>query len=162
MATRSRIGIYENGRVRSVYCHWDGYPEYVGLQLVCYYDQQARAEQLIALGDISALRRTIGEQHPFGWNEAGMSYVDYDKKYGDMTVFYGRDRRESGCAAQVSETFEDFLDLVDGSGGEYYYVFRDGVWYGGSMHDRDEPHRHRLTAVSKMLREREENLELDV
>lgn len=162
MATRSRIGIYENGRVRSVYCHWDGYPEYVGLQLVCYYDEQSRAEELVSLGDISALRRTIGEQHPFGWNEAGMSYVDYDKQYGEMTVFYGRDRGETGVEARVSDTFEEFLDLVAGSGGEYYYVFRDGKWYGGSMHERDTEHYRRLESVSQMLRVREENLEPDV
>ena len=34
MATRSRIGVeLPNGKVKSVYCHWDGYPSGVGQDL---------------------------------------------------------------------------------------------------------------------------------
>jgi hypothetical protein len=35
MGTRSRIGLEdpETGTVRSIYCHWDGYPEGVGQRL---------------------------------------------------------------------------------------------------------------------------------
>ena len=35
MSTRSRIGLQlANGSVLSVYCHWDGYPEFNGVKLV--------------------------------------------------------------------------------------------------------------------------------
>jgi len=34
MGTRSRIGVQlPNGKVKSVYCHWDGYPDGVGADL---------------------------------------------------------------------------------------------------------------------------------
>lgn len=34
MGTRSRIGVQlPNGKVKSVYCHWDGYPDGVGRDL---------------------------------------------------------------------------------------------------------------------------------
>lgn len=57
MATRSRIGIeLPNGHVRSVYCHWDGYPEHNGRILNTHYTQREDVEQLIAGGDISSLR----------------------------------------------------------------------------------------------------------
>ena len=38
MSTRSRIGILKNnGSIESIYCHLDGYPEWVGKKLYRYY-----------------------------------------------------------------------------------------------------------------------------
>ncbi len=39
MATRSRIGVMlDDGSVKQVYCHFDGYVEGVGLTLIENYD----------------------------------------------------------------------------------------------------------------------------
>ena len=39
MSTRSRIGILKsNGSIESIYCHLDGYPEWVGKKLYRYYN----------------------------------------------------------------------------------------------------------------------------
>jgi hypothetical protein len=62
MATRSTIGIKtEDGTIQAIYCHWDGYPEGVGVGLVENYNSKEQAEQLIALGSFSSLRETLEE-----------------------------------------------------------------------------------------------------
>ena len=56
MSTRSNIGILrENGSVEMIYCHHDGYPEGVGATLVKHYTTLAKAEALLALGNLSSL-----------------------------------------------------------------------------------------------------------
>ena len=134
MGTRSRIAVMHGTVCKSVYCHWDGYLEHNGQILQQHYDS-AKANQLVALGDISSLRSEIGEKHAFSKLEVPMDGEAYDKLYGDMTTFYGRDRGEEGCEWQVAHTFEEFLEQVEGCCGEYYYVMRDGVWYAGSVYD---------------------------
>jgi hypothetical protein len=118
---------------KSVYCHWDGYLEHNGQILQQHYDS-AKANQLVALGDISSLRPEIGEKHAFSKLEVPMDGEAYDKLYGDMTTFYGRDRGEEGCEWQVAHTFEEFLEQADGCGAEFYYVMKDGVWYVGNFY----------------------------
>jgi hypothetical protein len=117
--------------VKSVYCHWDGYLEHNGVILQKHYDS-ARANNLVALGDISSLGKEIGEKHPFSRFDTDMSDEAYEKLYGNMTTFYGRDRDEQGVDFRVAHTFAAFLDQVEACGAEYYYIMRDGVWYCGS------------------------------
>jgi len=133
MGTRSRIAVMHGTVCKSVYCHWDGYLEHNGEILQKHYDS-AKANQLVALGDISSLRSEIGEKHAFSKLEVPMDGEAYDKLYGDMTTFYGRDRGEEGCEWQVAHTFEEFLDQADGCGAEFYYVMKDGTWYVGNFY----------------------------
>ena len=43
MSTRSNIGILQkNGNIRSIYCHWDGYPEYNGVLLKNFYNNSQK------------------------------------------------------------------------------------------------------------------------
>lgn len=133
MGTRSRIAVMHGTVCKSVYCHWDGYLEHNGEILQKHYDS-AKANQLVALGDISSLRPEIGEKHAFSKLEVPMDGEAYDKLYGNMTTFYGRDRGEEGCTWQVAHTFEEFLEQADGCGAEFYYVMKDGVWYVGNFY----------------------------
>jgi hypothetical protein len=56
MGTRSRIGIQlADESILSVYCHWDGYPEFNGVKLVEHFNSRDAATELIDGGDISAL-----------------------------------------------------------------------------------------------------------
>ena len=56
MATRSLIGIkLDNNIVKTIYCHWDGYPEGVGQTLVNCYNTPAAITELMELGDLSTL-----------------------------------------------------------------------------------------------------------
>jgi hypothetical protein len=121
---------------KSVYCHWDGYLDHNGRILQEYYDS-AKANNLVALGDLSSLRPNIGEKHAFSKLEVPMDGEAYDKLYGDMTTFYGRDRGEEGCDFKVAHSFDEFLEQVNYCGAEYYYVMKDGVWYAGAIYDTD-------------------------
>ena len=60
MATRSTIAVKDaDGSVRSIYCHWDGYPEGVGATLREHYTNTPKIEQLLGVGDISVLGSTL-------------------------------------------------------------------------------------------------------
>jgi hypothetical protein len=55
----------------------------------------------------------------------------YDKLYGDMTTFYGRDRGEDGVSAKK---FKDFADYkANHQYEEYEYILRsvhgEAVWF---------------------------------
>ena len=129
MATRSTIALeYADGTIGQVYCHWDGYLEYNGQMLQEHYSNPFILRDLIDLGDVSSLKPTIGTQHAFSRLEVPMDGEAYDKLYGDMTTFYGRDRGESGT---MQKTFIDFQDyMVRFQHEEYAYILRkDGNWY---------------------------------
>jgi hypothetical protein len=118
MATRSTIAmIAEDGQmVRSVYCHWDGYPDGVGATLREHYTDPAKIQQLLDLGDISSLREDIGEQH------------DFDSAR-DVTTFYGRDRGEIGVYALPHMNIDGWLALRKGNGCEYGYLWNGKHWH---------------------------------
>lgn len=156
MGTRSRIGVMHGDLVKSVYCHWDGYLAYNGKMLQEHYNS-AKANELVALGDLSSLQPQIGEAHPFGYHGTDMSGEDYEAKFGDMCTFYGRDRGETGTEFKVAHTFVEFLEQANGCGAEYYYIMKDGVWYCGTTYDNMHPLSKNLTALSEALaREAEE------
>ena len=133
MGTRSRIGVMHGDIVKSVYCHWDGYLEHNGSILQEHYDS-VKANQLVALGDLSILRKDIGEKHAFSSFDLATKIEQriHEETTKDMCTFYGRDRGEKNVSWRVSHTFADFLSLVEGCGAEYYYIMKDGVWYCGS------------------------------
>ena len=134
MATRSRIGVMHGDVVKSVYCHWDGYIDNNGMILLENYNS-VKANQLVALGDVSSLRPEIGEAHPFSYLGTEISAEDYDRDYGNMTTFYGRDRGEEGVEYRVAQTFDEFLEQVEGCCAEYYYIMKDGEWYVGCVYE---------------------------
>lgn len=150
MATRSRIGIMHGDVVKHVYCHWDGYLSNNGQILQEHYDS-IKANNLIALGDISSLRPEIGEKHEFSRLDTEMPEEEYERLYGNMTTFYGRDRGEEGTEWKVSDTFEDFLDWVGGCGAEWYYILKDGVWYCGNIYGGDERHYKTLVPLLESI-----------
>lgn len=120
MATRSTIGMKnEKGEIKAVYCHWDGYPEYVGRTLVANYFTAEKIEELLALGDLSSL----GERVKPNENEVH----SYDNPVQDVTVAYHRDRGEELQEARTFKTIDEVIEYFDWN--EYYYIFEDGEWY---------------------------------
>ena len=74
MSTRSRIAkLNDDGSIRVIYCHSDGYLSYNGRILLEHYTDPAKVDALLDLGDISSLGEEIGEQHPFD-----PDYKNYD------------------------------------------------------------------------------------
>jgi hypothetical protein len=150
MSTNSRIAVMHGTVCKSIYCHWDGYLGYNGRLLQEHYDS-AKANHLVALGDLSSLRRDIGEKHAFSQFEVPKEEVDeFLALTENMCTFYGRDRGETGIEFKVAQTFADFLEQCERCGAEYYYVMENGQWYYGSMHERD-PFYKRLVLLSEAL-----------
>ena len=55
MSTRSRIGILlPDDSILSVYHHWDGYPEWLGVTLEEHYNTFEKASELIDGGNMSS------------------------------------------------------------------------------------------------------------
>ena len=119
MGTRSRVAVMHGDVCKSVYCHYDGYLSYTGEILSKHYDSTA-ANQLIARGDNSGVKETLAEMN---------FYEDRQSEHEDVSEFL------KSTPWEVAHTFEEFLDQVQGSGCEYYYVMRDGVWYAGCVYD---------------------------
>jgi hypothetical protein len=117
MATRWTVGkVQEDGvTVRSVYGHWDGYPDGAGAILAEHYTDASKLDRLLDIGDISSLREDIGEQH------------DFDSA-SDVTTFYGRDRGETGIEALVHANVEEWLAFRKGSWCEYGYLWDGSEW----------------------------------
>lgn len=107
MGTRSYVGMMVGDKCRAVYIHFDGYLEGVGADLQAY-TTQAAVEELINQGDRSTL--TLGD-----------SYLEQGDEAEDV-------------AAREYATFEEFFDACYASWGEWYYIFKDGVWYCGNTY----------------------------
>ena len=150
MGTRSRIGVMHGDKLKSVYCHWDGYLEHNGRILQNHYDS-AKANHLVSLGFISSLKEEIGEKHPFSMYDVtpNLSHDEYYEKYGKMTTFYGRDRDETGTDFTVDHSYAEFLSKDYDY--EYYYIMRDGVWYVGVAYETDNMVPGQLYVLAEQL-----------
>ena len=122
MATRSHIAVKnQEGTVDYIYCHWDGYPQYVGKVLTNHYQDMDRVNALMKLGNLSFLGSEIGEKHEFG-----------KSPNPTWCTAYGRDRKLSNNSVKTS-TLEELLadDYVD-----YLYVFDGEFWNCYSLYSK--------------------------
>ena len=82
MATRSRIGIQlADESILSVYCHWDGYPEFNGAKLVEHFNSYDAAAELIDGGDISALWTNAGWNNEILPTTGALYYTSRGEEY---------------------------------------------------------------------------------
>ena len=125
------------GKIKAVYCHWDGYPEGVGNTLQLHYNR-SKTKQLLVRGDISTLASDIGTKHDFDARDCG-------------TTFYGRDRGDKGINAEFFDTAEHFTEHYSFS--EYFYLLtEDGTWLVNDGRDKWE----RLSALLEAEDEEED------
>lgn len=118
MSTRSAIGMMNpDGRVRAVYCHYDGYPAHVGKILNEHYRSSDKIVSLLDQGDISSLAQEIGTKH------------DFNSRYLGECTFYRRDRGDTEVDAETFVNIQEFLDFYDNAGAEYFYIYRQGQWF---------------------------------
>jgi len=138
MGTRSLIGVMHGDKCKAVYCHWDGYLSHNGKILQEHYDS-AKANHLVALGDLSSLGPNIGEKHEFDCPHKydTPEYLAWREAKAGMCTFYGRDRGETGVDFKVFQNYDEVLDFADDSGLEYYYIMKDGVWYVADYDNRE-------------------------
>ena len=115
MATRSRIGLrLKNDSILSVYHHWDGYPQWLGVTLEKKFNTFDKVAELIDGGDISSCD----------------SDTDWDLNKVDNHVQYYNDRGEK-TEPRLDLNDEDFF--ADGE--EYAYIFEpNGKWVCYDLH----------------------------
>lgn len=133
MSTRSAIGrLNADGTVHAIYCHFDGYPEGVGVKLARHYQDAAKVDQLIGLGDLSSLGSEIGEKHDFDWKSGYYHRDAYAETKNDprnaMCRAYGRDRGERGTEAAHLPSLAEFLAWGADCAGGYIYLFTSDGW----------------------------------
>ena len=118
MATRSNIAYRTpEGKIRSVYCHWDGYPTHNGEMLRRYYTTQEKVEALIALGSISSLSKEIGEKQDFNARYNGGDVRE------DWCMVYHRDRGEDLVISEYND-IPSWIDDME----EYAYLWNGQEW----------------------------------
>lgn len=121
-----------NGTVRSIYCHWDGYPKGVGSTLVEHYNDREKVESLIGLGDISSLGEQPApvrtETHSFETPEDG------------ITVAYHRDRGETLRPARTDSSLSDFMQSDVEEFGYVFTAYGEWLMVDGHRTVRDLTH----------------------
>jgi hypothetical protein len=126
MATRSNIAYKTpEGKIRSAYCHYDGYPEHNGEMLRRHYMDGDKVKMLVDLGDMSVLRPKV-----FPTNTTH----SFETPEDDVTIFYGRDRGESGVGFRE---YDDFAEYVE-NGEEYMYFFDGNDWLVNDHQAKDD------------------------
>lgn len=117
MATRSCIGTQlKDGSIVSIYCHWDGYPEYNGRMLRDHFDTADKVRELIDGGNVSALYTNVGWQNETLPESGPLYYTSRGEKIEDNAPQYHSDLNAFLVAAD------------DNYGAEYSYHFVDGEW----------------------------------
>jgi len=109
MATRSRIGLQlADGNILSVYHHWDGYPQWLGVTLNEKFNTREKVAELLDGGDISCC------DSDSDWNLNKVeNHVQYYNDRGDNTE------------PRLDSNFDEYVK----NGEEYAYVFTlDHVW----------------------------------
>ena len=108
MATRSRIGLRLAGdAILSVYHHWDGYPQWLGVFLRKHYTTKDQISELLDGGDISCID----------------SDTNWDRQECEPHVQYYNDRGENTEPRLDLNDYDFFINNE-----EYAYIFEDGKW----------------------------------
>ena len=133
MGTRSRIGIeLADDSILSVYCHWDGYPEFNGKVLREFFDTTEKVCNLINGGNMSCLYTNAG------WNNETLDYTG---------PLYYTQRGESieDNEPQLSKDHGDYLLLSGKSDEEYSYLFTNGEWICYNTREWDDAYLEKVT-----------------
>ena len=110
MSTNSRIGLrLEDGSILSVYHHWDGYPEWLGVTLNKHYNTRESIAELIDGGNMSCC------------------YTDSDWEHDELKEFrplYYTERGESleDNAPKLHKDEKEYLIDTDKCCGEFAYI----------------------------------------
>jgi len=114
MSTRSRIGILNSdGSIDSVYHHFDGYPEWLGVKLKRNYKTSAKVRALIEGGDISCIECF----HDWAQNKLEKPIV---------LTYAMRGERGSAIESKHHEDLKDFL-MYDTCQTEFSYVWNGSL-----------------------------------
>jgi len=121
MSTRSAIGYQmPSGRIKAVYCHWDGDPRIKEKELKKYKDKKSVME-LINKGNMSSLETTTT------WSSSGTSYTESARE--PQPLYHSeRGDRWAKCKPRVSISKREAIRFWSGWDCEYLYVYTPDGW----------------------------------
>ena len=105
--TNSNIAIKDvDGKIRSIPCYLDGYPEWTGKILCEFYDTQEKVNDLLEMGSVRFLNKNI-----------------------ISSEFYHRDfsQNKNETKAKVYVSDKDWFNSKPQS--EFNYLFENGEWF---------------------------------
>ena len=121
MSTNSRIGLrLEDGSILSVYHHWDGYPEWLGVTLNQQYNTREKVAQLIDGGDMSSC---------YSDNEYDYEKQEFVKRDPRPEYYADRGEKLEDVAPKLSKDEKEYLVTTDKCCGEFAYIFElNNTW----------------------------------
>lgn len=129
MSTRGRIGLkLSDGKIKSIYVHYDSYEEGVGKMLKEHYNDPKKIEELLNLGDISVLGTFYDEelakenwekQYDREWRES-----ERGKRASEMTLPY-KDRGETEVEARIDENEQEYIAKAGKCWEDYIYLYKE-------------------------------------
>lgn len=130
MSTNARIGIkISDDAIVSVYHHWDGYPEWLGVTLNEEYNTRESVEQLIDGGDMSSC---------YSDNEYDSEKQEWVKR--DPAPTYYSERGEDS-PPKLATSITEFFDHCDNCGAEFGYIFDNGEWFAYNTQEWSDQNR---------------------
>ena len=113
MGTRSRIGIQlKDDSILSVYHHWDGYPEWLGVKLEQLFYTRELVTELIDGGDMSNCYKS--DEHP-------------------VPQYYSE--RGEECPPHLDDTLAEYLE----DGEEFAYLYtKNNTWKCWDRHEFED------------------------
>jgi len=125
MSTRSRIGIQlADDSILSVYCHYDGYPEFNGVKLIENFKSYEKAAELIDGGDMSCLWTNTG------WNNEVLPTTG--------ALYYSS--RGEDCPPRIDANLGKYLANNE----EYAYLFVNGKWVCYNTQDWSDTYKQKI------------------
>ena len=127
MSTRSAIGyVMPSGRIKAVYCHWDGHPDTKEKELKKYKDKTA-VVQLIKKGFMSSLETTTTWESKA--DDFGIKDITYSNTRERQPLYF-KERGDSWsqCKPRISLSKREAIKFWSGMDCEYLYVFTPDGW----------------------------------
>jgi len=129
MGTRSYIAVANpKGGYSAIYCHWDGYPDYMGAMLRDNYSSKGKSRALIRLGDCSSIKPNL----------AAVGLHNFDNPAENVTLAYGRDRGEPACKARQFETLKELAEFAGEAWAQFIYIYDGKRWHWNYCDDAIE------------------------
>ena len=133
MSTRARIGIQlPDDSILSVYHHFDGYPEGLGVKLVDYYNTYEKVSELIDGGNMS---------NCYSDSKFNVETGEFTPIADPKPSYYGGDNEEP----VLSKNFDEFTRIDCWQ--EFSYVFVTDRWVAYSTEQKFNKDYSKITRV---------------